>query len=215
STLVSLPMKSSRKTRSHYSFTTTVTYTFQNDHSTPHPQTKSIGIPPEYHSDSPVQYRVPSNSLAAVKIQSAFRSYRIRTLVNKISAVNSEATRLERLIQRQETVDAIRADAGARMKMNEDLMGLLLRLDAVPGRDQALRELRRHVSRRIVGLQEILDGLSDARVEDYWDGFVRNWDDVIEKMEEDACRERGGDEMERFCAQHLGFRCLQRFLRDH
>ena len=41
---------------------------------------------------------------------------------------------------------------------------------------------------------------------------MRSWDDVVAKMEEEVCRERGGDEMERFCAEHLGFRCLQRFL---
>lgn len=98
--------------------------------------------------------------------------------------------------------------------MNEALMGLLLRLDSVPGVYPTVRELRRSVSRRIVGLQEILDAVSDTRVED-WTGFLKDWDDVIERMEEDVCRERGGGyEMERFCAEHLGFRCFQRFLRD-
>ncbi|GFY91683.1 BCL-2-associated athanogene 5 [Actinidia rufa] len=177
-------MKSGRGARFHSSFTSSVTYTFQNDHSTPHLPTKTTEIPKS-----------------------------IRTLVKKISSVNSEATRLERLIQRQETVDAIRSDDRERIRMNEALMGLLLRLDAVPGVDPTVRELRRRVSRRIVGLQEILDGVSDARVE-YWDGFVRNWDDVLGKIEEDVCREIGGYEMERFCAENLGFRCLQRFLRD-
>lgn len=93
-------------------------------------------------------------------------------------------------------------------------MGLLLRLDEVPGFDQGVRELRRHVSRRIVGLQEILDAVSDAKVGEWGDGFLRNWDEVFERIEEDVCRDRGGVEMERFCAENLGFRCLQRFLRD-
>lgn len=90
-------------------------------------------------------------------------------------------------------------------------MGLLLTLDSVPGVVPTVRELRRHVSRRIVGLQEILDAVSESRV-DEWDGFLRVWDDVVERMEEDVCRERGGYEMERFCADNLGFRCFQRFL---
>lgn len=100
-------------------------------------------------------------------------------------------------------------------------MGLLLRLDSVPGLDPTVREARRKVSRRIVGLQEILDSVCEAKVEDgdgggCWDygGFTRNWDEVVAEMEENICRERGGEEFERFCAQHLGFRCLQRFLRE-
>jgi fumarylacetoacetase len=43
---------------------------------------------------------------------------------------------------------------------------------------------------------------------------LNNWDHVIEEMEESVCRENGGDDMEKFCAQNLGFRCLQRFLRE-
>lgn len=106
-------------------------------------------------------------------------------------------------------------------------MGLLLRLDSVPGVEPTVREARRKVSRRIVALQEIVDSISEAKVCDGYnnhawgppwgygyEGFMRNWDDVLAEMEEQVCRERGGDEMERFCAQHLGFRCLQRFLRE-
>ena len=108
-------------------------------------------------------------------------------------------------------------------------MALLLKLDSVPGWDPAVREARRKVSRRIVELQEILDAITEAKVEDYfvgvgngdgyyhgwgYDGFVRNWDQVVEEMEEEVCRATGGEELERFCAHHLGFRCLQRFLRE-
>lgn len=104
--------------------------------------------------------------------------------------------------------------------MNEALMGLLLRLDSVPGFNPSIREARRKVSRRIVGLQEILDGICGSNVDDdefdEWGpfGYWKDLDKVVERMEEEICRERGGDEMEKFCAQHLGFRCLQRFLRD-
>ncbi|PSS10409.1 BAG family molecular chaperone regulator 5 like [Actinidia chinensis var. chinensis] len=209
-------MKSGRRVPFYSSFTSSVTYTFQNDHSTPHPQTKTTEIPIiDYDSPPvPIPVHLPHcESAAATKIQSAYRSHVVRTLVKKISSVNSEATRLERLIQRQETVDAIRTDDRERIRMNEALMGLLLRLDAVPGVYPTVRELRRRVSRRIVGLQEILDCVSDARVHD-WDAFWGNWDDVLGKIEEDVCRERGGHEMEMFCAENLGLRCLQRFLRD-
>ncbi|KAJ8565017.1 hypothetical protein K7X08_001477 [Anisodus acutangulus] len=92
-------------------------------------------------------------------------------------------------------------------------MGLLLKLDLVPGVDPTVRELRRDASRRIVGLQEILDAVSDTKIQN-WDGFLMDWDDVVERMEMEVCKERGGDgnELETFCAEHLGFRCLQRKL---
>ncbi|XP_055801173.1 BAG family molecular chaperone regulator 5, mitochondrial-like [Solanum dulcamara] len=210
-------MKSSRK-NSYYSSVgvgagagvgvgaATVTCFAENDQSTP----KIIQIP--------IQSPPGNNELrigkAAVKIQSAYRSYVVRNLVKKISAVNSEANYLQRLIQRQDTVDAVRSSERERIRMNEALMSLLLRLDSVPGIDPTVRELRRDLSRRIVGLQEILDAVSDTKIQN-WDGFLMDWDDVVERMEMDVCKERGGgDELETFCAEHLGFRCLQRFLRD-
>ncbi|CAK9182237.1 unnamed protein product [Ilex paraguariensis] len=202
--------------------TTTVTYTIQNEHSSPQTKTETTQIPVESPSDEPpipitvhvsTQFQA-RESLAALKIQAAYRSYIVRNLVKKISAVNFEANLLQRLIQRQETVDAVRTNERERIKINEALMGLLLMLDSIPGVDQTVRELRRHMSRRIVGLQEILDSISDARVES-WDGFLREWDDALAGIEKEVCRERGGGhEMERFCAENLGFRCLQRFLRE-
>ncbi|KAF3669221.1 BAG family molecular chaperone regulator 5, mitochondrial [Capsicum annuum] len=114
----------------------------------------------------------------------------------------------------KEIVDAERLSERERIRMNEALMGLLLRLDSVPGVDPTIRELRRDLSRRIVRLQEILDVVSDTKIQN-WDGFLMDWDDVVERMEMDVCKERGGgNELKTFCAEHLGFRCLQRFLRD-
>ncbi|OIV96075.1 hypothetical protein TanjilG_27179 [Lupinus angustifolius] len=189
---------------SSYSTSTTVTYT-KNDNSTLPQHLNSTQLLPQ--------------SNAAITIQSLYRAHRIRTLYRKISTVDSEAIHLQRIIQRQETVDAVRSSHLEKVKMNEALMGLLLKLDSVPGFDPTVREARRKVTRRIVGLQEILDSVSEAKVDDecnyWWDnGFMMNWDQVIGDMEESVCRERGGDEMEQFCAQNLGFRCLQRFLRE-
>ncbi|XP_009795266.1 BAG family molecular chaperone regulator 5, mitochondrial isoform X1 [Nicotiana sylvestris] len=205
-------MKSCRRSSfySSSSSSSTVTCFMENDQSTP----EIIQIPIQ----SPPENELPNLSAptgtAAVKIQSAYRSYVVRTLVKKISAVNSEANYLQRLIQRQQdTVDAVRSSERERIRMNEALMGLLLRLDSVPGVDSTVRELRRHVSRRIVGLQEILDAVSDTKIQN-WDGFLMDWDDVVERMEIEVCKERGDNELETFCAEHLGFRCLQRFLRD-
>ncbi|KAK4373634.1 hypothetical protein RND71_009018 [Anisodus tanguticus] len=130
--------------------------------------------------------------------------------LSRLTALTSSSLRLS-----QDTVDAVRTSERKRIRMNEALMGLLLRLDSVPGVDPTVRELRRDASRRIVGLQEILDAVSDTEIQN-WDGFLMDWDDVVERMEMEVCKERGGggNELETFCAEHLGFRCLQRFLRD-
>ncbi|QCD77202.1 hypothetical protein DEO72_LG1g824 [Vigna unguiculata] len=199
-------MKPSSKSGSlSYSTSTTLTYTYHYDH-TPPPRVNSTPQPSPFPSPSP--------SAAAATIQSAYRAHRIRALYRKIAAVDSEADRLQRLIQRQDTVDAVRTDHLEKLRMNEALMALLLKLDSVPGIDPTIRDARRKVTRRIVGLQEILDSVSESQIDESGWWSMKNWDEVLADMEESICRERGGDEMERFCAQNLGFRCLQRFLRE-
>ncbi|GAB4830771.1 hypothetical protein Ancab_004804 [Ancistrocladus abbreviatus] len=217
-------MKAPRKIRLSSSSSSTFIYTFRNDHSTPQ-EINQVPIElPEVQSPIPMAVHLPnspstttesSSSAAAAKIQAAYRSYLVRNLVKRISAVKSETDRLERLIQRQETVDAVRNDEKERLRIHEALMSQLLKLDSVPGFDPTVRDLRRRVSHRIVGLQEIVDAICGERI-DGWDEVIwRNWDEVIEEMEEEVCRKRGGDELERYCAEKLGFRCLQRFLRDY
>lgn len=103
-------MKTSRRT-SYYSSVdvdgvgagaSTVTYFEANDQSTPKIIQIPIQSPPENN-----ELRNPSAPIgkAAVKIQSAYRSHVVRNLVKKISAVNSEANYLQRLIQRQVLTD--------------------------------------------------------------------------------------------------------------
>ncbi|KAM7271994.1 hypothetical protein ACFE04_031208 [Oxalis oulophora] len=162
------------------------------------------------------------SSTAAIKIQSLYRAHAIRKLYKQISAANRDATQLQNLIQQQDTVDTIRSQEREKLRINEALMSLLLKLDSVPGYDPAVREARRKVSRRIVGLQEILDGIVEAKADYCCDdnllwgpsGEFRNWDGVVGDMEEELCRDVGGDDLDKFCAQYLGFRCFQRFLRD-
>ncbi|RAL44870.1 hypothetical protein DM860_003629 [Cuscuta australis] len=219
--------------------------TFRNEHSAPRSERNSFRVPIQSPSDDDQEQErttaatTASNEIAAaaVKIQSAYRSHVVRMLVRKISAVYHEAAYLQCVIQRQallnerasvaeaetklshgqifDTVDAVRSNERERIRMNEDLMGLLLRLDSVPGVDPAVRDLRRNVSRKIVGLQEILDAVSAANIET-WDGFLRDWDEDLVKIETDACNGNGNGngDIERFCAQYLGFRCLQQFLHD-
>ena len=202
-----------RLTFSSSSPTATVTYTLRNDQPAPLTSTQI----PIQSSEAPIPITVHlPQSTAAVKIQSAYRSHLIRNHYKTIAAIHSEADEFQRLIQRQETVDAVRSSEREKLKMNEALMKLLLKLDSVPGVDPAVREARRKVSRRIVGLQEIVDAIVQVDVDGFWGcggGFGRDyWNDVVAEMEEGVCRERGGEEIERFCAEHLGFRCLQRFL---
>ncbi|KAK2972376.1 hypothetical protein RJ640_014434 [Escallonia rubra] len=70
-------------------------------------------------------------------------------------------------------------------------MEMLLRLDSMPEVDPTVRDLRRRVSRQIIGLHEILDVVLGAGVES-WDGFLRDWDDAVVGIEDEVCRERGG-----------------------
>ncbi|PWA84023.1 BAG domain-containing protein [Artemisia annua] len=193
-------MKSSRRKRCYSSSatsttTSTVTYTVDN------------------HENFTFDHVPNHESKAAVKIQSAYRSHATRTLINKIKTVNSKANELQQMIQLQETVDTVQTNNRERIKINEALMKLLFTLDSVPGHDPTVRELRRSVSRRIVGLQDILDSICEGNS---WDGFLTYWDDVIVGIEQEICQEQGGNEsneFERFCVENLGFQCLQRFLR--
>ncbi|XP_073225468.1 BAG family molecular chaperone regulator 5, mitochondrial, partial [Cicer arietinum] len=153
-------------------------HTYHNDQTTPPHHTNSTQLPPQSQS----------KSNAALTIQSTYRAHRIRTLYRKISTVDFEADQLQRLIQLQDTVDAVRTNHLEKLRMNEALMNLLLKLDSVPGIDPTVREARRKVTRRIVGLQEILDSVSEAKVDecDLWS--FNNWDQVIAQMEETVCR---------------------------
>ncbi|CAN6726527.1 unnamed protein product [Malus baccata var. baccata] len=91
------------------------------------------------------------------------------------------------------TIAAVHSEADEtskceKLRMNKSLMRLLLKLDS----DPAVREARRKVSH--------VDGFWGGRD----GGFGRNWDDVLAEMNEEACRDKRGEEMERFCAQYMG-----------
>lgn len=182
----------------HHYYSTSFFYFSRND---PHDPNNIVSIPIEIPASgdlpTPIPVRLPSAVLnaAAVKIQSAFRGHLVRSLVGKIRAVNVETGRMERLIQRQETVDAVRRDERERLRVSEGLMALLLRLDSVPGFYPTVRELRRSVSRRIVGLQEILDAILGAPVVG-GEGFPASLEEIVEGIwsgEERLDKEEEGD----------------------
>lgn len=83
----------------------------------------------------------------------------MRKSVNKIVTIKNEVEQTERRIARIETVELIRKDAKERLKINETLMALLLKLDSVRGIDSGVRELRRGVIKKAIALQEKVDAL--------------------------------------------------------
>lgn len=124
---------------------------------------------PNLATHKPTTVRIPitapsdrSPEAAAAKIQAAFRGHLVRRHASAVRSADAEASRLERLLRRQETVDAVRGDERERARFSEALMAVLLRLDAVPGYYPAVREARRAVTRRVVGLQEVFDAVLAA-----------------------------------------------------
>jgi hypothetical protein len=142
---------------------------------TAHKPAKTVRIP----VTSPSPPKIPPDAAAAARIQAAFRGHLVRRHVAAVRSADREATRLELLLRRQETVDAVRADDRERARFSEALMAVLLRLDAVPGRDPAVREARRAVSRRVVGLQEVFDSVLAAPEADTY-GVPASLDQVLE-----------------------------------
>ena len=60
-------------------------------------------------------------------------SARVRRHVAAVRAADAEATRLERLLRRQGTVDTVQGDEREQARFSEVFIAVLLRLDAVPG----------------------------------------------------------------------------------
>ncbi|KAL4185176.1 hypothetical protein AMTRI_Chr10g4620 [Amborella trichopoda] len=132
-----------------------------------------------------VHLNIASIHAAASKIQASYRGHVARSQLKTIVAVNSEADKCTALMQRQETVDRVRVDERERVRLNERLMALLLRLDEVHTHFPEIRELRRRVSRRIVGLLEILDAVSGEEIE-FSGHFPASWSEFVKEFEEKA-----------------------------
>ncbi|KAJ0986998.1 hypothetical protein J5N97_005354 [Dioscorea zingiberensis] len=150
-------------------------YSTENDQNAPMHTSNSISIPIESPTENPAPTPIPVHFpgvIAAVsKIQSAYRSHLLRSLTRRILAVDADASRLEALIRRQDTVDAVRRDVRERAKVGEALMALLLRLDSIPGFYPPVRELRRAATLRVVALQEVFDAVVAAPAAVGLDGF--------------------------------------------
>ncbi|KAH7689254.1 BAG domain-containing protein [Dioscorea alata] len=189
-------------------------YSTQNDQNTPHnPNNTTISIPIETPNETLTPIPIPVVSSAAIaaasKIQSSYRSHLLRSLTRKILAVDADATRVEALIRRQDTVDAVRRDPRERAKISEALMALLLRLDSIPGFYPPVRDLRRAATRRVVALQEVFDAVVSAPAAVGSDGFPTSWDELVAEIS----RDDDNDE-EIMVPAKKGLECFERFLAE-
>nr|XP_010929584.1 calponin homology domain-containing protein DDB_G0272472 [Elaeis guineensis] len=96
---------------------------------------------------------------AAVKVQKVFRGFLVRKNVRLVHKVAAEVDEIERKIRAEEEV--IRRDEKERLRVNEMLMALLLRLDSVRG----VRDYRKKVIRKVISLQDAVDSIAAARDE--------------------------------------------------
>ncbi|XP_062183475.1 uncharacterized protein LOC133887512 [Phragmites australis] len=97
--------------------------------------------------------QVLSEEEAAVKLQAAARGFLARKTVRAVREVEREAEEVARRVARE--AEAPRVDARTRIAVGEELMRLLLRLDAVRG----AREYRRRVTKKVLVLQDAVDAL--------------------------------------------------------
>lgn len=98
---------------------------------------------------------------AAVKVQKAFRGFRVRKTVKKILELKREVDGVEKKLREKETMAVIKRDAMERLKVNENLMALLFKLDSVRGFNDEVRDFRKQVIRKVIMLQELIDSAID------------------------------------------------------
>ncbi|KAM0962233.1 hypothetical protein ACFX13_021817 [Malus domestica] len=115
------------------------------------PSPKVVSIPVHYVGSE------RSRSDSALKIQKAFRGFMVRKSVRKIAAIRVEVGEIEKRTSKREAVELMRRDAKERLRVNETLMNLLLKLDSVKGVDSGVRDLRRAVIKKAIALQERVD----------------------------------------------------------
>lgn len=134
-------------------------------HVDPTPETHR---PAERASSAPKVVRIPvhfvgsekvDRSGLAVKIQKVFRGFLVRKSLRKIKDINVQVHEIDERLKRSEVVDLVRRDAKERLRMNETLMALLLKLDSICGVDFGVRGCRKAVIKKAISLQERIDAI--------------------------------------------------------
>ncbi|CAO2829006.1 unnamed protein product [Amaranthus hypochondriacus] len=136
--------------------------------------------------------------ISAVKIQKAFRGFWVKKTVKRILELKRQVDDVEKKLHDRETMVLIKKDGVERLKVNEGIMSLLLKLDSVRGIDGGVRELRKGVIKKAIMLQELIDSLiNDENIDDdngetlgksgeNVDNSAETSGETLEKSEEDA-----------------------------
>ncbi|OAY32300.1 uncharacterized protein LOC110629501 [Manihot esculenta] len=169
--------------RSHFSYPSPPRYYYPAVRQIPvsrqtTPVQKVVQIPVRYVDSA------PSRMDSVVKIQKVFRGFLVRKSVKKIAGIKREVDEIEKRISMKNTVELIRRDSKERLKVNETLMNLLLRLDSVPGVDSGVRDCRRAVIKRAIRLQEMIDAIVAGDQELEVDDLAKNGEEDTDQNSE-------------------------------
>ncbi|CAM0944096.1 unnamed protein product [Alopecurus aequalis] len=116
---------------------------------------KKSAAPSAKEAAATVQAAAPKKSAdeAAVMVQAAARGLLARRMMREVRAVERQAEVIAARVVAE--AEALRANPRSRIGVGEELMRLVLRLDAVRG----VREYRRRVTRKVLALQDTVDAL--------------------------------------------------------
>eukprot|EP00258_Populus_trichocarpa_P003094 XP_002303771.3 uncharacterized protein LOC7481202 [Populus trichocarpa] len=144
-----------------------------------------------------------SRSESAIKIQKVFRGFLVRKSMKKILATKRQVDEIEKRILMKETVELMRRDQKEKLKINEMLMSLLLKLDSVRGVDSGVRDCRKAVIKKAIALQETVDSIAAAANGD--DSVVsageKGLDETGEGEEENGSVANAADELQNGAAE--------------
>lgn len=123
--------------------------------------------------------------------------------MKKILATKRQVDEIEKRILMKETVELMRRDQKEKLKINEMLMSLLLKLDSVRGVDSGVRDCRKAVIKKAIALQETVDSIAAAANGD--DSVVsageKGVDETGEGEEEDGSVANAADELQNGAAE--------------
>ncbi|EYU37406.1 hypothetical protein ABFS82_11G075700 [Erythranthe guttata] len=108
----------------------------------------------------PVQFvgsEKPDRRVSALKIQKVFRGFLVRKYLKKIKDIKVQVDEIGGKLSNGEIVELVRRNEKERLRLNEGLMSLLIKLDSISGLDFGVRVCRKAVIRKAIALQERLD----------------------------------------------------------
>lgn len=126
--------------------------------------------------------------------------------MKKILATKRQVDEIEKRILMKETVELMRRDQKEKLKINEMLMSLLLKLDSVRGVDSGVRDCRKAVIKKAIALQETVDSIAAAANGDDTDDSVvpageKGVDETGEGEEENGSVANAADELQNGAAE--------------